>query len=96
VVVVVLNEDGDPVQILDANSPEVTAGVDESTVMLGPLEAGTTVLVYVKFGPGLKGETFAGPLSCTNVNSAQAFDAAGAEFGEEISDTAVLELTEKS
>ncbi|HEX9848526.1 MAG TPA: choice-of-anchor L domain-containing protein [Acidimicrobiia bacterium] len=96
VVVVVLNEEGDPVQILDANSPEVTAGVDESIVMLGPLDAGTTVLVYVKFGPGLKGETFAGPLSCTNVNSAQAFDAAGAEFGEEISDTAVLELTEKS
>ncbi len=96
VVVVVLNEDGDPVQILDAKSPEVTAGADESTVVLGPLDAGTTVLVYVKFGPGLKGEPFPGDISCTNVNSAQAFDEEGAEFGEEISDTAVLELTEKS
>lgn len=96
VVVVLLDDDGNPVQILDAKSPEVTAGEDASSITLGPLDAGTTVLVYVKFGPGLKGEVFPGTLSCTNINSAQAFDANGAEFGDLILDTAVLELTEKN
>lgn len=96
VVVVVLDENGDPVQIHDAKSPEVMADDGQAIVDLGPLDAGTTILVYVKFGPGLKGEPFPGDTSCTNINAAQAFDETGLEFGDLISDTAVLELTEKS
>lgn len=96
VAVVVLDENGDPVQILDAQSPEVIADEGQATVELAPLDAGTTILVYVKFGPGLRGEPFPGDLTCTNINSAQAFDETGIEFGDLISDTAVLELTEKS
>jgi hypothetical protein len=94
VVVVILDEFGEPVQVLDANSPEVVVSDTEAVVTLGPLDAGTTVMVYVKFGPGLRGEPFPGTLSCENVNDAQAFDEEG-PFGELIADSAVLVLVEK-
>ncbi len=95
VAVVIMNESGEPVQVLDANSPEVTVSDDEATVTLGPQDAGTTVKVYVKFGPGLRGEEWTGALSCRNVNEAQAFDEEG-PFGELIDDSAELMLTEKN
>lgn len=95
VVVVVLDEFGEPVQILDAESSEVSATDGEAVVTLGPQEAGTTIMVYVKFGPSLRGEDWAGPYSCLNTNDAQAFDEEGDAFGELIAATAELVLSEK-
>ncbi len=58
-------------QILDADSDEVTVVGTTATAVLEDVKAGTTILMYVKFGPGLKGETWAGPYGpCENFNGA--------------------------
>ncbi len=94
VVVVILNGAGVPVQVLDATSPEVVETATNAVVTLGPQAAGTTIKVYVKFAPGLKGFTLAAAAnSCTNENWAQVLD--GLVLGPPITATAVLELTAK-
>ncbi|MBI2852661.1 MAG: hypothetical protein HYX84_06135 [Chloroflexi bacterium] len=74
VVVVILDDLGTPLQILDANSPEVDAVGGVATVTLGPIAGNTTILVYVKFSPGLKGQEWPGELTCENTNSATVGD----------------------
>jgi len=90
VVIVQVGPDDVPYQILDAKSDEVTVVEDEciATAMLGPVSAGTTILMYVKFGPAQKGEPFIAG-TCENVNSAVT------DSGFEDSATATLELIEK-
>jgi hypothetical protein len=72
VIVQVGPEDPDEVayQILDAHSEEVTVGNCNVTVELADVKAGTTILMYVKFAPTLRGETWAGPYYCENTNTA--------------------------
>ena len=89
---------GDPkavaYQILDAKSlDEVLIEGGVATVSLGAQEAGTTILVYVKFGPGLKGEEWYDELTCDNTNSAWVV----ADPVEEdiVSDNAMLKLVLK-
>jgi len=80
-------------QILDAKSPEESVSIegDVATVILGPQEAGTTILMYVKFGPALKGEEWEGPYEpCENTTSAWVVADPGDDDIE--SDNAMLEL----
>ena len=93
-VVVQVGRPGDPeavaYQILDAKSSEVSIVGGVATVSLEAQEAGTTILVYVKFGPGLKGEEWYGELTtCGNTTSAWVVE------DEDISDSAMLELVPK-
>ena len=86
---------GDPeavaYQILDAKSlDEVLIEGGVATVSLGAQEAGTTILVYVKFGPGLKGEEWDGELMCENWNSAWVIEQPGVE--DIVSVSAMLKL----
>jgi hypothetical protein len=60
-------------QIFDATSDAIV--VDSTactaTATLEDVAAGTIIYMYVKFGPGLKGETWAGPYGpCVNYNKA--------------------------
>jgi hypothetical protein len=58
-------------QIMDANSEEVLEGCGAASVTLEDVKAGTTILMYVKFGPALKGEQWDGPYGpCVNYNRA--------------------------
>jgi len=87
---------GDPeavaYQILDAKSlDEVLIEGGVATVSLGAQEAGTTILVYVKFGPGLKGELWTDELTCENTNSAWVVYPAD----DIVSDSAMLKLVLK-
>ena len=87
---------GDPeavaYQILDAKSlDEVLIEGGVATVSLGAQEAGTTFLVYVKFGPGLKGELWTDELTCENTNSAWVVYPAD----DIVSDSAMLKLVLK-
>jgi hypothetical protein len=86
---------GDPeavaYQILDAKSSEVSIVDGVATVSLGAQEAGTTILVYVKFGPGLKGELWTDELTCENTNSAWVVYPAD----DIVSDSAMLKLVLK-
>ena len=93
VVVQVGPDDEVAYQILDAKSPEVLIVDGVATVSLGAQDAGTTILVYVKFGPGLKGELWTEELTCENWNSAWVV----ADPVEEdiVSDSAMLELVLK-
>jgi hypothetical protein len=60
-------------QIMDANSENVTFSGNVATVVLGPQEADTLIMVYVKFGPGLAKETWLGsPIIAINYNAASA------------------------
>lgn len=88
VVIVEVGPDGVPYQIHDANSDEVTVVDCTATAMLGAVSAGTTILMYVKFGPAQKHLEF-DPDTCENVNSAEA------NFGLGDSASATLELIEK-
>ncbi len=93
VVVVILDATGDPVQVLDATSLGVVVTDTTATVTLGPQAAGTTIMVYVKFGPGQKDLPFVAG-SCENRISAHILyedDAVGAADAA----TAVLQLTAK-
>ncbi|MFC2008192.1 hypothetical protein ACFLT0_00670, partial [Chloroflexota bacterium] len=73
-VVIVQVGPGDDVayQIYDANSDEIV--VHEvggyAIATLEDVAAGTTIYMYVKFGPAMKGEVFAGPYECENWNGA--------------------------
>jgi hypothetical protein len=81
-------------QILDAKSSEVLIVDDVATVSLEDQKAGTTILMYVKFGPALKGEEWEGPYGpCVNTTSAWVV----ADPVEEdiVSDNAMLELVLK-
>ena len=91
-VVIVQVGPGDEVayQILDAKSPEVSISDDVATVILGPQEAGTTILMYVKFGPALKGEEWVEELTCENTTSA--WVVADPDEEDIVSDNAMLEL----
>ena len=74
-VVIVQVGPGDDVayQIFDATSDAVTITGNTATAVLENVAAGTTILMYVKFGPGLKGETWEGTVGpCINYNSATA------------------------
>lgn len=95
VVVVIDTGDGVLKQILDANSPGVTVTDSQATITLTDVEAGTIIRVYVKFGPGAKGQVLGLPTSCENENSAQVLDEAGGPVGNEVKATAVLEVTAK-
>ncbi len=84
VVIVVVGADGVARRIADATSPNVTVtdannnGVpdDAHAENLGSFSTGDKVLMYVKFGPGLKGKTVPSDNTCTNENQAQEeFDA---------------------
>ena len=95
VIVQVGPDDPDEVayQILDAKSEEVTVVDCKATAVLEDVSAGTTILMYVKFGPAMKGETWTGPYDpCLNINAAMASIGGGLFFG---SDSATLELIEK-
>lgn len=93
VVIVQVGPDGVAYQILDAKSPEVTVDVDAgtATATLEDVPASTTILMYVKFGPAMKGEQWISPIGpCENTN------AAWVSIGDWISDSeeasAMLEL----
>ncbi|MGC9444928.1 MAG: hypothetical protein ACP5E9_08420 [Candidatus Methanospirareceae archaeon] len=81
-------------QILNAKSEAVTVDFDDCTVTveLADVEAGTTILMYVKFGPALKGETWAGPYGCENTMTARATTGGEDPATEEASATASLKL----
>jgi len=71
-VVIVQMYGGVPVQILNAKSEEVTVSGNEATVVLENVSAGTEILMYVKFAPGLKGEDWEGPYGPrVNYNTAE-------------------------
>jgi hypothetical protein len=71
-VVIVQMYGGVPVQILNAKSEEVTISGNEATVVLENVSAGTEILMYVKFAPGLKGEDWEGPYDPrVNYNTAE-------------------------
>jgi hypothetical protein len=93
VVVQVGPDDPDEVayQIYDAKSPEVSFDGDVATVSLEDQKAGTTILVYVKFGPALKGAEWVEgqELTCENTTSAWV------EEEDIVSDNAMLELVLK-
>jgi hypothetical protein len=78
VVIVMVGPDGVARQIMDANSPNVTVQNDGTAHahIMNPIPAGTTVLMYVKFKPGLKGMTMPSfpDNTCLNENSAVAGD----------------------
>jgi hypothetical protein len=95
VVVVIDTGDGVLTQILNAKSPGVTVTDSQATVTLTDVAAGTTIRVYVKFKPGAKGHVLALPTSCENENSALVLDEAGNPVGNEVTATAVLEVTAK-
>jgi len=78
-VIVDVDENGVATQIADADSPSVTVtdansnGIpDDAHATLGPVPAGHTILMYVKFGPGLKGLPLPAPPNntCENENEA--------------------------
>jgi len=71
--------DGIAKQIADANSPNVEVsddngnGIpDDAHAELENVLAGTTILMYVKFGPGLKGQMVPVDNICENTNEAEA------------------------
>ena len=94
VVIVQVGPDDVACQILDAKSDNVT--VDASgciaTATLGDVSAGTTILMYVKFGPAQKHGIFA-PSTCDNTNTALVVTSEGYSASEGAS--AMLELIEK-
>jgi hypothetical protein len=71
VVIVQVGPDGVAYQILDAKSDEVLVDVSggTATATLGAVSAGTTILMYVKFGPAQKHDDFV-PGTCENTNTA--------------------------
>jgi hypothetical protein len=75
VVIIMVGPDGIAKQIMDAKSPNVTVtGGTAHAHIMKPIPAGTTVLMYVKFGPGLKNMPVP-PFdanTCINENSADA------------------------
>ena len=87
--VVDVGPDGVPHVIANGKSSNVTVTNTLTSVELGPVAGGHDILVYVKFGPGLKGQPFE-PLSCTNRNAA-----ATSEGGVRTSATASLVLQKK-
>jgi hypothetical protein len=79
VVIVDVGPDGIAKQIADANSPGVSVsdananGIpDDAHAALGAVSGGHTILMYVKFEPGLKGKTVPAPPNntCENENEA--------------------------
>ena len=99
VVIVEVGPDGVVKQIADANSPNVeitddnTNGVpDNAEAHLENVAADTTILMYVKFRPGLKGLPLPGEelRVCENTNSAQTV-----EDGPEVIATANLRVIPK-
>ena len=70
-VVIVEIRDGEAYQIFDAKSDEVTVSGNTATATLGAVPADTTILMYVKFGPAMKGETWVDTIGpCENTNAA--------------------------
>ncbi len=61
---------------------------DDAHAHLTNVRAGTTILMYVKFGPGSKGMTLPVPKECRNLNRGAAENVAGGTF----SDAATAEL----
>jgi hypothetical protein len=88
VVIVEVGPDGVPCQILDAKSDEVTVSGCTATATLGAVSAGTTILMYVKFGPAQKHLEF-DPGICENTNTAWVVESDKQEA------SATLELIEK-
>jgi len=88
VVIVQVGPDGVAYQILDAESDEVTVNVCKATAVLEDVSAGTTILMYVKFGPAQKHRAFE-PGTCVNMNSVET------NLELEVSASATLELIEK-
>ncbi|HDS45311.1 MAG TPA: hypothetical protein ENN68_04335 [Methanomicrobia archaeon] len=84
-------------QILDAQSAAVTVDLENGTakVELTEVKAGTTIRMYVKFGPALRGELWAGPISCASTMTARA-TTGGGDSGETASATAALKLIIKA
>jgi hypothetical protein len=69
VVIVQVGPGGVLYQILDAKSEEVTVDTCKATAELEDVPAGTTILMYVKFGPAQKHDNFV-PGTCDNTNTA--------------------------
>ena len=93
VVIVEIREDV-AYQILDAKSPELSVDATEgtATATLGAVSAGTTILMYVKFGPAHKHADFAAG-TCENTNTASVVTSEGDSASEGAS--ATLELIRK-
>jgi len=79
VVIVEVGPDGVAKQIADANSPNVEVsddngnGIpDDAHAELENVAKDTTILMYVKFGPGLKGQMVPADNICGNTNEADA------------------------
>ena len=68
VVIVVIGPDDVAKQVMDANSANVTVAGGMASAELTNVLAGTTVLMYVKFKPGLKQDPGL-PVSCDNENT---------------------------
>jgi hypothetical protein len=92
VVIVQVGDDGIAYQILDAKSEEVTFGDCNVTVELEDVEAGTTILMYVKFAPAQKHGYFEAG-TCVNTNAAS-INMSGVEY-DLPSASATLELVQK-
>ena len=88
-VIVVQMIGGMPVQILDANDPEVVVNTTDNyaTITLTDVDAGSVYLVYVKFAPGLKGAEWVDTVSAINHNTADA--TAGALTVSETADATI-------
>jgi len=87
-------------QILDATSDAVTVSGNTATAVLEDVKAGTTILMYVKFGPGLKGETWDPPNGyygpCENYNWASVLEVPDPTVPEDwIEASAWLKVIEK-
>ena len=90
-VVIVAIVDDVAYQILDAKSDEVSVDDCIARAVLEDVPAGATILMYVKFGPRMKGEEWGGPYECENWNLAWVVEAE--EFGASASLKLILKET---
>jgi len=87
-------------QIMDADSEDVTISGNTATAVLEDVKAGTIILMYVKFGPGLKGQPWDPPNDhygpCENLNWASVLaDPDPEEPGDWVEASANLIVVEK-
>jgi hypothetical protein len=92
VVIVEVGPDGIAYQIHDAKSVGVMVVGCTATATLGAVSAGTTILMYVKFGPAQKHDDFEAG-TCVNTNTAWVSIGDLVSVSEE--DSATLELIKK-
>jgi hypothetical protein len=88
VAIIEVDADGVAAQIANAKSANVQVTDEAVVATLDDVPAGSTILMYVKFGPGLKGEVFPGAASCENETTVETANTIA-------SDTATLHVLEK-